>query len=241
MFIKKFRGIKEIASAITDIDGRYGFFLPGGIYLLEAKKTHYRFPSRILAGKTADELYNNLYFGDPIILEGEEVVNKNIPMDPIGFDWNEFAKSKSEFFKVYSRREVKKEIIFALIFSIGLIVSLWSLIMTPSLIDVLTIGLYILLFIFQKYWAARHKPVQIKNKVTNEPIPFAVIRFYLAGLSTEIRTVVADELGRFYSLLRPGEYIYTIEEKQNDGSYLKIFTSEVVNLKKGVLRENIEV
>ena len=36
----------EIASAITDLDGRYGFAVPAGTYVLSVRKTNYDFPSK---------------------------------------------------------------------------------------------------------------------------------------------------------------------------------------------------
>jgi hypothetical protein len=85
---------EEVASAITDPDGRYGFVVDPGTYTLKAAKTHFTFPSTTMQGKTKDELYTDLYFGEPItITERGEVITKNIPMDPMGDDWNEAAKA----------------------------------------------------------------------------------------------------------------------------------------------------
>ena len=40
---------EKVGESITDIDGRYGFLVPGGSYVLTAGKTHYVFPSTKLA------------------------------------------------------------------------------------------------------------------------------------------------------------------------------------------------
>ncbi len=109
---------KEVNVAITDIDGRYGFLLSPGKYLIKTGKTNYVFPSTKLMGRNHDELYANLYFGEVINVTEQEVVNKNIPLDPVSFDWNEFAKSKSKFFKVYSQKEIKKNIFLGLLYFI---------------------------------------------------------------------------------------------------------------------------
>ena len=232
---------KEVSSAITDIDGRYGFFLPAGSYIIKAGKTHYLFPSQTLSGKDHDELYPNLYFGEPVQVTTAEVVNKNIPLDPIGFDWNEFAKSKSEFFKIYSLKEIRRNQIFSGLYILGFVISLGSMIYTPSWFDVSIITLYAILYFFQKFWSAHHLPVQIKSASTGEPLPFAIVRFYFADLGTEVRAVVADELGRFFALLRPGRYFYTVEEKLADGSYKRVLTSTPADLKRGIVAKNILV
>ena len=95
---------KKIASAITDLDGRYGFLTETGTYRIEANKTHYIFPSKKLAGRTQDELYANLYFGELFdVRSRNEAVIRNIPLDPINFDWNEFAKRDKKLMKYYSK------------------------------------------------------------------------------------------------------------------------------------------
>jgi len=64
---------KVVAEPITDIDGRYGFLLPDGTYYISAKKTNYEFPSKKMVGKSSDELYANLYFGEPVTIKAGEV------------------------------------------------------------------------------------------------------------------------------------------------------------------------
>ncbi|MBI2048812.1 MAG: carboxypeptidase regulatory-like domain-containing protein, partial [Parcubacteria group bacterium] len=71
---------REIATAITDIDGRYSLFLPAGTYEIVVNKTHYKFPSTILAGKDHDELYDHLYHGGPVVAGGAEITALNIPL-----------------------------------------------------------------------------------------------------------------------------------------------------------------
>src|SRR3989344_8124311 len=122
-----------------------------------------------LYGREKDELYNNLYFGEPVKVEGQEVINKDIPLDPIGFDWNEFAKSKAEFFKIFSRKEILRNRVFNAFYLLGLAVSILSLIFTPSWFDIGTLALYIALFVFRRFWQGRHRPVRIISRLNKEP------------------------------------------------------------------------
>ncbi|MEX0910444.1 MAG: hypothetical protein WDZ73_01680 [Candidatus Paceibacterota bacterium] len=232
---------KEVNVAITDIDGRYGFLLTPGKYLIKTGKTNYTFPSMKLMGRDHDELYANLYFGEVINVTRQEVVNKNIPLDPIGFDWNEFTKSKSKFFKVYSHREIRKNIFLGSLYFIGFLSSVLGLVISPNWFNIFLVVIYITLYIGQKYWAFRHKPVQLRNKKTGEPLPFSIIRFYLEGTNTEIKSLVSDALGRFYVLIRPGTYYFTVDEKLDDGTYKTIHTSLPKELKKGIMRGQVEV
>lgn len=229
---------REMGSAITDIEGRYGFFLTAGQHTLNASKTHYKFPSERLAGKQSDELYGDLYFGEQFTTTGQEIINRNIPMDPVDFDWNEFAKTKNNFFKIHTRREVFKSYFFNIIYVVGFVLSAVRFVLAPSYFDLAILIVYLGLYAFQYFWRLRHKVVMIKRQ-NGEPLSFAIIRFFMSGVNLEARSVVADMMGRFYILIRPGIYYYTVEEKLPDGTYKKIYKSPDINMPKGVLKTDI--
>ncbi|MCX6713813.1 MAG: hypothetical protein NTV48_01775, partial [Candidatus Vogelbacteria bacterium] len=230
---------KEVTSAITDIDGRFGFFLPAGVYNLQAKKTHYKFPSAQLAGRFNDEVYDNLYFGDSTTVKEGEVVNLNIPMDPLDFDWNEYVKNKKNYFRFYSRRERIKVWLLDSIFYLGFALSVGIFIAAPSLTNGIFCAFYVAFETFRVFWRYRHKAGQIILAATGEPLAFGLVRVYLPDSNQLVKIVPADELGRYYILVRPGTYYYTVEEKQIDGSYVKIYQSGLVELPKGVLTKKI--
>jgi len=230
---------KEITSAITDIDGRFGFFLPAGTYNLRANKTHYKFPSSQLFGRLNDEVYGNLYFGGATTVKEGEVVNLNIPMDPLDFDWNEYAKNKTNYFRFYSRRERIKIWLLDGIFYFGFALSIGVFVAQPSILNVFFCAFYVIFEIFRIFWRYRHRAGQLVSASTGEPLAFGLVRVYLPDSNQLVKIAPADELGRYYILVRPGTYYYTVEEKQVDGSYVKIYQSGLVNLPKGVLTEKI--
>lgn len=229
---------EEIATAITDIDGRYGFSLLDGDYTLKANKTHYQFPSNMLRGQTRDEMYDNLYFGDPFHVLAGEVVSKSIPLDPIGFDWNEFVKGKGDYFKLHTAKEVFRSKIISWFYRVGFVMSMFYLVFYPSILNILVPILYLTINLANRYWIKKHKVVTIKNNL-GEPVSFAIVRIFYADLDQEIKKVVADMVGRFYLLVRPGTYYLTIDHKQPDGTYARIYKSPVTELKKGVWTEDI--
>ncbi len=231
---------EEIATAITDIDGRYGFSLLDGEYSLKANKTHYQFPSSRLYGQTHDEMYDNLYFGAPFHVLAGEVVNKSIPLDPLDFDWNEFVKSKGNYFKLHTTRELFRSRIIKWVYRAGFLMSLFYLIFYPSILNILVPVIYLAITVGGHYWKQKHKVVTIKNQ-NGEPISFAIVKIYYADLDQEIKKVVADMVGRFYLLVRPGVYYLTIDHKQPDGSYARIYKSPVTDLKKGVWTADIVI
>ena len=232
---------KSQGEAITDLDGRYGFLLTPGEYVIEANKTHYKFPSDTLKGHSRDEFYENLYFGDPFLVREGGVVHYNIPLDPLEFDWNEFAKKQDQVFQIYSRSQNIRLWIFNIVFYVGLIFSLFSFVMSPVLVNGLVVAVYAVIIGFQIFWKATHKVTRIISKTTGKPIPFALVRVWFSGLNTIVKKTVADEFGRFYFLVSPGTYYITIDQKQPDGSYVEVFRTGDLNLKRGVVKEDFLV
>ncbi len=232
---------KEVSSAITDIDGRYGFFLPPGTYTLKAGKTHYQFPSLKLAGRSADELYGNLYFGEPFMTGASEVVDRNVPLDPIGFDWNEFTKSQSTTLVANAKKELRRARIHKSIYAVGLLTAVGSAAYAPSWLSFGLLAAYLLLALFERVWGVRRHVRAITWGDTKLPIPFAIIRLSIPDLNQEVKHVVADGLGRFYLLVRPGIYSLSIEEKQPDSTYKKVYQSPPTNLPNGTWDSDITV
>jgi len=232
---------QEVADAITDLDGRYGFLLPKGIYRMTANKTHYSFPSITISGRKKDELYNDLYFGEEIQTKEGEIISKNIPLDPIGFDWNEFIKNKKGLFRLFTRREKIKNYIFNTLYIIGFISASVAFLVTPNLFNTVMLSSYIFLLGLRFFFKYRHRAISISDTRTGEPISFAIVRFFLPDLNQEVRAVVSDERGRFYALVSPGKYYVTIETKEQDGSYRKAYQSLSQYLERGVLSDNIEI
>lgn len=224
--------------AITDLDGRYGFLLNPGEYIIVANKTHYKFPSDKLKGRARDEFYENLYFGDPFQVREGGAVTYNIPLDPVEFDWNEFAKQQDQVFQVYSKKTTVRLWFFNTIFYVGLLFSTLALVVTPSIINGIVVFVYGSIISFQIFWRATHKVTRVLNKKTGFPIPFALIKVWLPGLNTVVKKTVADQSGRFYFLVPPGNYYITVEEKLPDGTYHEVLRTADMDLKKGVVKED---
>ncbi|HBM45702.1 TPA: hypothetical protein DDZ75_01900 [Patescibacteria group bacterium] len=230
---------EEVADAITDLDGRYGFLIPPGTYKLKASKTNYTFPSKTLDGKASDEIYNNIYHGEDLTTKEGDVLIENIPLDPIGFDWNEFAKNKQNLFRIYSDRERVWNKVFDAIYLIGLLSAIITAVFDPRTLNFVFIAIYSVFIIYNFAGRKGKKAIVVKNTQTSMPIPYAVIKVFFAEMNNQIKTVVSDHLGRFYFLVGPGKYYVTVDEKQIDGTYKTIHKTEPMELKNGVLSGDI--
>jgi len=228
-----------ISSCITDIDGRYGFLAEPGFYKMTAQKTNYLFPSQKLAGKSQDELYDNLYFGEEFEIKRDTVVNKNIPLDPISFDWNEFVKQKKHLTKFFTRWDLFLRKISDLLYAIGFILAIIAFLFAPYPYNTIILCLYIFLFALRILGVKPRPFGSVIDKKTGLPLPFAIIRIIDASSHRQISHRITDRYGRYFCLVPKGKYYVKIEKKKDDGSYALIYISSVIDATKTGIIKNI--
>ncbi len=233
----------EAGQSITDLDGRYGFWVPPGLYSLLAGKSDYVFPSVKLAGKDHDDLYDNLYFGGSINVEREdEIINKNIPMDALNFNWNEFEKAKNKrLMKFFSKGELFLSRIGHVLFAAGFISSILLSYFEPRLLNHLVLGLYIAILALALWGVRPKKPGFVVEKETGMPLSFGILSVYSALLQKEISHAVVGKTGRYYMLVQKGEYYLTLRKKTGENSYEEIFKSEPFSARKGYINKTLRV
>ena len=230
----------EVSSSITDLDGRYGFLVPPGVYKVVPGKTNYIFPSAKLASHISDELYPDLYFGDYLHIAEGETIAKNIPMDAINFDWNEFAKNKKQIFNFYSKKEVMFARISSFFFVAGAILAVLALFIAPEPYNLIIFGLYVLLFILRRVTFKKKARGKLIDK-NGDPLSFALIRVFGANTNVEIAHKVADKMGRYFCLIPNGQYYVQVENKNPDESYSVVYKSETLEIKNGILNKVFNV
>ena len=236
-------GGKEVSSAITDLDGRYGFLVEPGFYRITAKKTNYLFPSQKLAGKTSDELYNNLYFGEQIEIKRGEVITRNIPMDPVNFDWNEFTKRNKKLTKFYSHWDSFLRQVSDIIFAVGFIVAIIAFFSAPYPYNTIIIVTYLLLTLLRVLGLKPKSFGYVVDGISGAPLAFAILRIVDPQLSNvEMGHRITDKYGRYFCLVPKGRYCIKIERKNDDGSYSIAYTSAVIDTSKnGIIKNKFKV
>ena len=233
---------KEITTSITDLEGRYGFLVPAGQYRIVANKTHYEFPSKRLAGKHSDELYNDLYFNEIIEVKNDgEVITRNIPMDPTGFDWNEFAKRDRNLIHFNRKRSIWINRLSEFFFFFGFLIAIVSTIVSPIVYNIIILGVYVLLLIMRETILKPRTYGFIEEKENKSPLPFAVVRIFFEGTSHEVSRKIADAEGKYYCLIPNGRYYTKIERKNTDETYSVAHISDPIDVKRGYINKKFEI
>jgi hypothetical protein len=230
----------EVATSITDIDGRYGFLVPAGMYRMIAHKTNYEFPSKNLLGKTGDELYQDLYFNEVLEITEGGVITKNIPLDPLNFDWNEFAKKEQGLMKFYSHRDVWFARISNILFWFGFTITTIAVIATPQTYNIITFAVYIVL-LGLKRTVLKPRPFGTLKRRDGTPLSFAIMRIYTVSGDREVAHKIADKTGKYYALIPNGMYYVKVEQKNPDASYTPVYTSTPIEVKNGYINKAFEI
>ena len=230
-----------VAESMTDIDGRYGFFLPEGTYYISAQKSNYDFPSTKMKGVSFDELYDDLYFGEPVTIKAGQVLDKNIPMDQKDFDWNEQAKIEQGNLSFHSRHEKSIALAGNIIYGIGFLISLATAIFNQSPYNILVLGIYSIILLIVRFGIKVKKLGFILDKISKKPLSFAIIRIFTPDRQVSLRSSVSDARGRYYCIVPKGDYSIDIEKKNVDGTYSKVLESSNISSKKGIINDSFNV
>ncbi|MEO8637674.1 MAG: hypothetical protein ABI430_02105 [Candidatus Taylorbacteria bacterium] len=230
-----------VAESITDLDGRYGFLLSPGKYTLKAQKTHCVFPSERMSGKGFDEIYGDLYFGGMIDISSGEIVKKNIPLDPVGFDWNEFAKHDKDLMIFHSKNERIFALVREILFGAGLVFTIVENIFNFSTLNLILSFAYIILCVMYMFGIRGRQYGTVIDSRTGQPLSYAIIKVYTPDKFAVIKSVVSDAYGRYYCLVPPGEFRVEIQKKNADGSYTVIMSKDVSTNKKGIIKESFRI
>jgi len=232
---------KVVAESITDLDGRYGFLLPPGTYYLSARKTHYEFPSKKMSGKPSDELYRDLYFGEPVTVGPGEILDKNIPMDRKDFDWNEQAKKDRSLMSFHSKNDRTWSVIGNYVYGIGLVISVVAAAFNPSIYNVAVLVAYVAVLAFLRFSLKNKKLGRVQYRDTHEPLSYAIFRVTTPDRKVILRSGVCDENGRYYCIVPKGEYLVDFEKKNEDGSYSRIYESPRISSSSGIINRDFVI
>lgn len=225
---------ESAGDAITDLDGRYGFVVPEGSYVMNVKKTNYTFPSKRLQMASTGGLYNDPYYGGPLQISG--AVNRDIPMDPVAFDWNQFEKLRTKQTHFYHRFDRTIIRIFNLLFYFGALFALAQFIIRLDVFSGFLLVVYVAVMIYRYV----HGGPLLYGTIERDgrPVPYAVVRVMRDDV--ELQRKVTDKYGRYAAIVSPGLYQIKVDEQVAEDTYVTVFTT-TVDARKGIINNDYKV
>lgn len=225
-------------SRVTDVDGRFSFLVPPGSYVINVEKSNFRFPSKIIEGKT-DGRFGNVYHGEVIEVANPNIINLSIPMDPVSFDWNQSVKPTNHILFDF----LKENFRFALIM-LGVGFSAVTYIILPIALNLSLIFVYLFNLLFWKGYTQKRLWGVVRSKITGEAMQSVGVRAIRMPYNLSIAYTITDYIGRYFLLLSQGKYtiqVETIAGKGEKPDILAKFENVLVNKKKDVISFDIGV
>lgn len=233
-------GVGEFTQTrITDIQGRFSFLIAPGHYIIKAQKTNYVFPSSIVKGQT-DGRFQNVYHGEIIEVTNPDIINLNIPMDPMSFDWNQSIKPKNKNIILNFAKEKGRLILIIT----GTLTSVISYALSPLALNLVPLLIYPLSLTFIKTNIQRKMWGVVYSKKTKEPVRGVEVQAVNKAVNLTLAHTTTDHLGRYFLLLSQGTYTLKVEAPANADETPKTLAqidNVIVTRKKQIINFDIGV
>ena len=192
---------KILETKFTDKLGAYFFLVPEGQYIVESKKGGYR---QIVQQNFSEAKahYQGDYFGGVLDIQNPDMVDSNIPM----------KKEEMNTFRMFFQKGYIKtlmDIIFWGLFAFNIYV----LIVSPSLINLIIVILYILLAVILNFSIIKSRWGTVTDS-QGKPQAFVTVEV-LGENGTKLARAITDEYGRYLLILNSG--LYRIEARGLNG------------------------
>lgn len=204
---------KLIETRVTSKNGRYGFLVKKGKYIVRVTKPSFIFPAQGQFGRY-DGRYSNLYFGEEIIVNHDhEIINLNIPITP-----KESIKHSIMREQKYHLRQIQYYlgmVSFPLL-ALGFVVSIVIALIHGGFLNYFVMATYFIAIIYQVYRLnIEPKPWGIiYDSKTGQPLPMAIVKIIDPDYSRILETKLTDYAGRFAFMVVPGKYIIQVEKEE---------------------------
>ncbi|MCR4325163.1 MAG: hypothetical protein NUV69_05785 [Candidatus Curtissbacteria bacterium] len=221
---------------ITDIDGRFGFLVTPGRYVIVSEKTHYLFPSKKVKG-LFDGKFENVYHGEVFEVEDPYITNLNIPMDPVSYDWNQENKPGAK----KGLAGVLKQRVRVIILIIGIFCALGVYILFPTGQNLLLLIIFGASLLFWESYFPNKLWGTIFDKASGKPIGNVNINAIRMPQNISLGHTTSDHLGRYFLLMSAGNYTVQVETSGKTPKILAKFENVKVTKRRAVVNFDIGV
>jgi hypothetical protein len=228
----------KIFQTVTDMYGRYQFFVEPGKYKISVEKTSFAFPSKIIISPLIETVYPNALTTTEINVSSNDKVDINIPMDRLEGNWNQIEKVRMGI----NGQSVLLIPLANLAFWLGLLWNMWALYLHPVRSTYELAILFLLMLIYRTFFRNNKSWGVVKNK-HGQVLPGTVVNLVLAAFpNVNGKKVVTDYLGRYNFLVEKGTFQIFVD-KEIDGQKNRVFESRkiVVNKKFSSIAPDITI
>jgi subtilisin-like proprotein convertase family protein len=190
---------KLVATAVSDATGIFRLTPKKGIYRLTVSKHNYTFPSEIVKTKN-DGPFANVYDGETVTVQHDsQVLSLSIPLDskseskpsPILTAW-------TKFLQIF-------EIANTFLVIAGILYSIYTTVINPSLINIAILTGYTLFFAI-KFYLSNVETNGIVKDAKGKAVSGLEIGLYEAEFNTLVTRTFTDDKGQYSFYVPEGEY-----------------------------------
>ncbi len=221
----------ELATTYSDKDGRFGFLVNPGKYLMQVFKKDYE----MISDMSADELYGNVYTGEAIKIDADHMVLSNIAMKSLTMDWAKYAEKKVRQYK--SSFSVFKRLLFTAVYVVGFCATAVITYFQPTLFNWVVLSIYILMFAYQLF--GKKKKYGVIETSNKNPIPFAIVSLHDKDSTEKKHFAVTDAIGRYYLLANNGPYNMKVKGQPVSGTSFE--KQGDIHVSEGIVRKDITI
>jgi hypothetical protein len=212
---------------VTDMYGRYEFFVNPGKYHIKVEKTSFAFPSKIITNSLVETVYPDILTSTEIQIYPGQKVDLNIPMDPVEGNWNQIQKIKMGIKGPNSLLAP----LATLAFWLGMTWNIAAMYYAPTE-STWEIGLLFACVLLYRTYIHFGKSWGVIHNKKGQPLAGIVVKLGLAAFpNVSGKKAVTDYLGRYNFLVEKGTFKIMVDEELN-GQHRRLFESKAIKMDK---------
>lgn len=197
-----------VRTRVTDKEGKFSFLTQPGDYRVVVTKPGFLFPSQYLMSMKDDGMYLDVYHGETIRVNEQDVtITPNIPVDPIA-DKRTQTPTRIRWMK---RLRVTQHTVAIT----GVLLAAYVFVVRPSLLTLGLAALQIVIYLLVRRLARARKPKSwgiVYDQTTGRPLGNVIVRIFEPKYHKLLETSLTDGRGRYTALLGPSQYYSTYEK-----------------------------